>query len=234
METELRRPNNATPVSAFLLHVCAVFGLPEEGIRAAVKTLTEKGLIMVGQLKSSTKRIVQDATRHQEGLYDVICIAIVPDGDDPHEFEVPQPLPGHDTPNPRTTGGVCGSSPERQLNMVAIMPPAMTSASISVMQAVPRGVLSEVLRQRMDFTAPVIGAHVSIIVANMAHVYMLLFGCMYIASAAPGDRGRIPAQYLMRICKLVVEYFVHQGFRDAVNTNNLYYKVKTRVNPEPL
>jgi hypothetical protein len=199
-------------------------------VQAVITNFANKGKFMVGQVLDSSKALVEEAARPIQGFFEVIRAFIVPDGEPPHVFSEPARPSGHGSALSSPTGGPCGNDTDKQFNMDPLLPPGMSVASTKVGTTFPIGVVGDVLAKRPDNTAPVSKAHLKSIVRNMAHHFILLFGCLYMASSVEGERGQLPAVYMKRICRLLVEFFMVQGFSSKnVNTNALITKFTTRV-----
>jgi hypothetical protein len=226
------RPGSNTPTKVFITGIGDYMGIDPQHVAAVAKNLADKGKHIVSQLKESPQALVEDAARPIDGFYEVICAYIGPENDPPHVFSEPARPSGHGAAPPTSTGGPCGNNLDRQFDMDPILPTGMSVSSTRVMTTIAAGIVGDVEDARPDPTTPVSKAHLMCIVRNLAHHFMLLFGCLYIASSIEGDRGQVPAAYMHRTCKLVMEYFVVPGFAtENFRTAMLIKMVTNRVNP---
>jgi hypothetical protein len=227
----MQRPKGTDSAATFLVELGAAFSMNTQAIAVVAATFTKNGTYLVSQLKECTQAVVQDACASIPGFPAVISAFLVAEGETPHVFEEPLKPTGRGAAPPRSTGGPCGNDPNKQFAMDPLEPLGMTLTGCRFLSSFASGITADVTNNRTDTTRPVSKSHVKCIVRNLAHHFLLLFGCLYLSSPAEGERALLPKAYMVRTCKVLVEYFscVGPGFECGLNSCELVKKVTNRV-----
>jgi hypothetical protein len=233
----MQRPlvDGKTSTQEFITELGAFLGMPVAEVALVNIAFREKGKWMVQQVKESPKAVVEECCGACNGLFEVLCVYIVPEGEDKHVFEEPAGLlqrsVGSASYTPPSTGGACGNCPDRQFEKAAIQSPGVSFDIIHKMENFPQGVLDGL--NRHDNSTPVTKSQVKLLVRNMANLFILLFGCLYLISdsgSSASETDALPKAYMTKVCRLVREHFVKCGFQeDKITSAVLYKKLSHRV-----